>query len=64
MLEDAEIMDRSDGPLDADGPGPTPSKEERSSLWALMALGFLAILLIWIILGVWRYLQVLGYGAP
>ena len=56
-------MDRPDD-LTAADVGSTPVEEKRSSPWALVALGFLAILLIWIILGVWRYLQVLGYGAP
>jgi hypothetical protein len=32
-------------------------------MWMLIALAVLALLLIWIILGVWRYLQVLGYGG-
>ena len=64
MYEDAEVMDQPEGLPGAEDDGAAPVKEERSSLWALIALGILGLLLIWIILGVWRYLQVLGYGAP
>jgi hypothetical protein len=49
-LEDEAVM------LDDD-------EEKKPSLWLLIALALLALLLIWIILGVWRYLQVLGYGG-
>jgi hypothetical protein len=38
-------------------------EKKKPSLWLLITLALLALLLIWIILGVWRYLQVLGYGA-
>ena len=38
-------------------------EEKKPSLWLLIALALLALLLIWIILGIWRYLQVLGHGA-
>lgn len=64
MYEDAEVIDRPDDRPAADDEGPQPVEEKRSSLWALIALGLVALLLIWILLGVWRYLQVLGYGGP
>jgi hypothetical protein len=41
-------------------------KEEEGSkisIWFVIALAVLGATLIWIILGVWRYLQVLGNGA-
>jgi hypothetical protein len=63
MYEDAEVMERPDELLEEDA-GPVPVRKERSSVWALVPLGFLALLLIWIVLGIWRYLQVLGYGSP
>ncbi|MDW5561946.1 MAG: hypothetical protein SA339_01875 [Methanomassiliicoccus sp.] len=51
-----EIVDASEGTESED-------EEERTSLWLLVGLTVLAILLIWILLGVWRYFQVLGHGA-
>lgn len=35
----------------------------RSNIWTIISLVVLGIMLTWIILGVWRYLQVLSYGS-
>jgi hypothetical protein len=37
--------------------------ENKTSIWLYIALAILGVVLIWIILGVWRYLQVRSYGT-
>jgi predicted nucleic acid-binding Zn ribbon protein len=66
MSEYAESADEVDDGAAFDDelvPSEETAEGKRSSMWMLIALAVLALLLIWIILGVWRYLQVLGYGG-
>jgi hypothetical protein len=42
---------------------PESEEEKGTSIWFLIAAGVVIVALIWIILGVWRYLQVLGNGT-
>jgi hypothetical protein len=37
--------------------------ENKTSIWLYIALAIIGVVLIWIILGVWRYLQVLSNGT-
>jgi hypothetical protein len=73
-LESGELTEQAGHYEERGGEPPSPEdeavmldaeadEEKKPSLWLLIALALLALLLIWIILGVWRYLQVLGYGA-
>lgn len=65
MPEYTEAIDEGDDRAPSDH-GLLPeegSEKKRASIWMLIALAVLALILIWIILGVWRYLQVLGYGG-
>jgi hypothetical protein len=73
-LESGELTEQNGYYEDGSGEPPSPEdeavmldaeadEEKKPSLWLLIALALLALLLIWIILGVWRYLQVLGYGG-
>ncbi len=64
MSKCADGMEEADGePATCEELLPPDEEENGSSIWLLIALAALALLLIWIILGVWRYLQVLGHGA-
>jgi hypothetical protein len=58
----SELDDRSS--ISDEAMLPVEGEDDKpSDIWLLVALGSLALLLIWIILGIWRYLQVLGYGS-
>ena len=62
MSQNAKTTGEGDMLTEFDIEDPTDDGSS-SSLWLVLALAFLALLLTWIVLGVWRYLQVLGNGT-
>jgi len=65
MSERTNAVDGLDGETVSNDEAPPPGdkREKGSSFWLLVTLVVLGLLLVWIILGIWRYLQVLGYGG-
>jgi hypothetical protein len=67
----SECVEHSDTDEPIDGPStdaeeamldPESDEEKGTSIWFLLGMGFLMAVLIWIVFGVWRFLQVMSYG--